>query len=63
MEVRIVKVNIVMATMVPMVGLAQLDIFGWLTGAQGRAAGANLIGSLLVDLINALIGAIFQIAV
>ncbi len=46
----------------PLMGLAQLDIFGFLTGPEGRALGANLIGSMLLDLINALIGALFQVA-
>jgi len=46
----------------PLMGLAQLDIFGFLTGPEGRALGANLIGSMLLDLISALIGALFQVA-
>lgn len=55
--------NLSMMVMPPLMGLAQLDIFGFLTGPEGRALGANLIGSLLLDLINALLGALFQVTV
>lgn len=53
--------NLSMMAMPSLMGLAQLDIFGFLTGPEGRTLGANLIGSMLLNLINALIGALFQV--
>ncbi len=53
--------NLSTMVMTPLMGLAQLDIFGFLTGPEGRTLGANLIGSMLLDLITALIGALFQV--
>jgi len=52
-----------MLSMVPLAGLAQLDIAGFLTGPEGRSLGANLITSVLLDLLNALLSVFFQITV
>ena len=53
--------NLSVMAMPPLMGLAQLDILGFLTGPEGRTLGANLISSILLDLISALIGALFQV--